>query len=126
MSTLTAEIIDDFFEGEMCDKKRSGYFDFGNNSPCPCKKCSGVGLQKVADAQPTGRIVEVADENNKWRFAPGVKAINHFWSVDGVECLWCARQRSVPEIQVWFDAGKPDEACVPLPLWSVILSAKGR
>lgn len=71
-------------------------------------------LERIAHALPSTRTVDVIDENNKWRFAPGVSAGNHFWSTDGAECLWCARQRSVAEITAWFDAGKPDEVCAPL------------
>lgn len=69
---------------------------------------------RLVDSPPSVRTVEVGDENNKWRFAPGVSAQNHFWSTDGVECLWCAAQRTSGQIAGWFAAGKPDEACRPL------------
>lgn len=68
-------------------------------------------LLRLAEAVPSNRTVDVIDENNKWRFAPGVSAANHFWSTDGVECLWCAAVRTPVEIATWFDAGKPMEEC---------------
>lgn len=70
-----------------------------------------VALVKVADLPWSTRTVDVCDENNRWRFAPGVTAFNHFWSTDGAECLWCAAQRTPEQIAAWFAAGKPSEEC---------------
>ncbi len=72
-----------------------------------------VALLKIADAPPSNRTVDVIDENNHWRLADGISGFNHYWSVDGVDCLWCARQRTAAEIAIWFAAGKPAEACPP-------------
>lgn len=37
--------------------------------------------------------------------------LNHFWSDDGVECLWCYRIRTPEEIAAWIADGKPAEEC---------------
>ena len=41
------------------------------------------------------------------------EGLNHFWSSDGAECLWCFRIRTPEEIAAWVAAGKPDELCKP-------------
>jgi hypothetical protein len=37
--------------------------------------------------------------------------LNHFWSSDGAECLWCSQVRSAEEIAAWKAAGSPDTPC---------------
>lgn len=43
------------------------------------------------------------------RQKPG--GLMHCWSSDGVECLWCGKQRTPEEIAAWKEAGSPDEPC---------------
>lgn len=87
---------------------------------CPCEACFSErvvplrrALEVVADSERSNRIVDVIDGDNTHRFEPGLVPGNHFWSTNGVECLWCARQRTPDEIARWFAAGKPGEVCRP-------------
>lgn len=97
------------------DRERTGPHgtfagNIANRSTRRCRPLQRA-LEKVADSGSSSLIVDLIDENNKWRFAPGVSGARHFWSTDGIECLWCARQRTPAEIAVWFAAGKPQENC---------------
>ena len=37
--------------------------------------------------------------------------LTHFWSTDGIECLWCGAVRTADQIAEWDRAGKPKEGC---------------
>lgn len=37
--------------------------------------------------------------------------LNHFWSVDGCECLFCTVTRTPEQVAEWRAAGSPEEKC---------------
>lgn len=69
------------------------------------------GLVRVG-AATSGKLEVANDTGEKWGWRRGMSGRHHFWSTDGIECLWCAGKRTPEEIRAWFEAGQPKEECL--------------
>lgn len=78
----------------------------------------------VVPRRQTNHEIIVSAGGRDWDFAfnPGGK--HHFWSTDGVACLWCRMERSEEEITDWLTEGVSAEPCGRVGLIDVKLKGK--